>query len=71
MEEFLKTYLKNKHSYAHKQGYLGENTNHKQEASDEAQEQEIHEDNTWGRGNGWGKASSEDDGDIYASDVGV
>ena len=75
MEEFLKTYLKNKCSYAHKRGYLGENTNHKQEeASDDEQKQEqkqeIYKDHTWGRVNGLGKASGEDDGDIYASDVG-
>lgn len=34
VEEFLKTYLKNKRTYARKQGYLKE-SNQKQESSDE------------------------------------
>ena len=43
VEEFLKTYLKNKCAYAHKQGFLTENTNQKQVRHDE-EEQEQDED---------------------------
>ena len=39
VEEFLKTYLKNKRTYARKQGYLKE-SNQKQESSDESSSDE-------------------------------
>jgi hypothetical protein len=39
VEEFLKTYLKNKRAYARRQGYLTESTNQKQGRHDEDEEQ--------------------------------
>ena len=61
VEEFLKTYLKNKHSYAHKRGYLTENTNQKQDQYDEDQEQEER----WGgKEKGKGKEIEENDSEI-------
>ena len=64
VEEFLKCYLKNKHAYAHKQGYLTENTNQKQgwrqhddddDNNEEEEEEEEEEEGgyEWSRGNGW------------------
>jgi len=38
VEEFLKTYLKNKRSYGRKRGYLGEKTNQKQDLEEEEEE---------------------------------
>ena len=43
VEEFLKTYLKNKRAYARKRGYLTENTNQKQAQHDDDDEEEEEE----------------------------
>ena len=67
VEEFIKTYLKNKRAYARKQGYLVENTNKKQIRPDDKEEEEEEETEDWARGNGWGRDPTEDD-DMYASD---
>ena len=81
VEEFLKTYLKNKRSYAHKKGYL-ENANQKQDSDgdgddDDQQEEEEEkgedkeaESHQWNRGDGWKRdpANQTDDSDIYASE---
>lgn len=40
VEEFLKTYLKNKRAYARKRGYLKENTNQRQGRHDDDDEEE-------------------------------
>ena len=64
VEEFLKSYLKNKRAYACKRGYLTENTNQKQgwrqhdddDDDDEEEEEEEEEEEggyEWSRGNGW------------------
>ena len=80
VEEFLKTYPKNKCSYAHKKGYL-ENANQKQDSDDDGddddqQEEEKGEDkeaesHQWNRGDGWKRdpANQTDDSDIYASEA--
>ena len=69
MEEFLKTYLKNKRSYARRKGYL-ETTNPKQDRHEEEEEEEEE-----GRGKGKGKEKEIDmgdsdvpDDDMYGSD---
>ena len=64
VEEFLKTYLKNKRAYARKRGYLTVKTNQKQDQDDEEEEQDkdIEEHN----GSGKGQSDSEhDDDDMY------
>jgi hypothetical protein len=43
VEEFLKTYLKNKCTYAYKWGYLTEKTSQKQDQYDHEEEQEQEE----------------------------
>jgi hypothetical protein len=43
IEEFIKTYLKNKRTYARKQGYLMENTNQKQHRHDDEDDDEDEE----------------------------
>jgi hypothetical protein len=61
VEEFVKTYLKNKCSYAHRQGYLTETTNQKQDWEEEEEEEE-------GRGRGKGKEKEIDKGDSDVPD---
>ena len=58
IEEFIKTYLKNKHTYAYKQGYLTENTNQKKqhwhdedEEEEEEQQQKEQEEESQEEGN--------------------
>jgi hypothetical protein len=43
VEEFIKTYLKNKRSYARKRGYLTERVNQKNQHDEEEQEEEQEE----------------------------
>ena len=59
-------YLKNKHAYACKWGYLVKNT--KKQNQQEEEGKGTVEDNEWGRGDGWGRVSSDDDG-MYESEV--
>ena len=58
IEEFIKTYLKNKRTYARKQGYLTENTNRKKqhwhdedEEEEEEQQQKEQEEESQEEGN--------------------
>ena len=62
VEEFLKTYLKNKCTYARKQGYLTEKTNWEQ---DQDQDDEEEED----KGKGKEKDIQEKDSEIEDTDV--
>ena len=53
VEEFLKTYLKNKRSYARKQGYLAEHSKQKKDESEEEdqnQEEDQEEEQEQGKG---------------------
>jgi hypothetical protein len=66
VEEFLKTYLKNKCSYARKRGYLTEKTNQRQDRHEEEQEQEEKR-----KSKGKDREIEEDDdsdSDLYGSD---
>jgi hypothetical protein len=64
VEEFVKTYLKNKRSYARKKGYLTETTNQKQDTEEEEEKEEEEE----GRGKGKGKGKEIDMGDSDVPD---
>jgi hypothetical protein len=67
VEEFVKTYLKNKRSYARKKGYLAETTNQKQEQEQEEEEEEEEEEE--GRGKGKGKEIDMGDSDVPDDDL--
>jgi hypothetical protein len=73
IEEFLKTYLKNKRSYARKQGYLNQQTNldlyDDDEEQEQEQEQEQEEERLGGKDKGNGKAIEQDDSEIKDPDV--
>ena len=82
MEELIKTYLKNKCTYACKQGYLTESTNQKwHRHNDEEEQEEEKQDGDeeteegngwWSRGDGWNRGPSNSDDandDMYGSDV--
>jgi hypothetical protein len=70
VEEFLKTYLKNKRSYARKQGYLTEKTNQKPEQSDDDDdEQQEEEERLGGKDKGKGKEIPEYDSETENLDV--
>ena len=68
VEEFLKTYLKNKRSYARKRGYLNETTNQKQDQYDH-EEEEQEEERLGGKGKGKGKEIEEYNSEIEDPDV--
>jgi regulatory protein YycI of two-component signal transduction system YycFG len=79
VEEFLKTYLKNKCSYSRKRGYLTEKTNQKQDQHVEEEEQEDleqedleqedleQEEGRGYKGKGKERQIEEDDGDSEVS----
>ena len=55
VEEFFKSHLKNRCAYAHKQGYLEDNTNQiqdKEEDEDPCDDAESHDESRSGRGSG-------------------
>jgi hypothetical protein len=72
VEEFLKTYLKNKCSYARKQGYH-EKPNQKQDCHEEEEEEEEEEGEEEGGGGkdkdkGKAREIEKDNSDFYGSD---
>jgi len=69
VEEFLKTYLKNKRCYARKRGYLTEKTNQKQEHYDDDEEEEEQEERLGGKDKGKGREIPEYDSEMEDPDV--
>lgn len=68
VEEFLKTYLKNKRTYARRQGYLKER-NQKEDSSDDNDDDEEQLENDEDAGKGKGKAEGSDENSELEDDM--